>query len=188
MSVQDIMRAYAKSTAQHPVRAYFQLAPHNSTGSPQWRNWRNRVTTRTQIERTQTYGRHNTTHALNASVHTSWELSVLKPHAGTGHAAHESLVYLSSLYKSSNSPTTICSILKEAAYISKQLGARTNPPHTALPTHTDRHMSHIVSEYLTANHTADLWFSVAHSALYRCTMQMHNADARMHRPTKRAMA
>jgi len=109
-------------------------------------------------------------------------------HAGTGHASHESLVYLSSLYNSSNSPTAICSILKEAAYISKQLGARTNPPHTALPTHTDRHMSHIMSEYLTANHTADLWYSVAHSALYRCTMQMHNADARMHRPTKRAMA
>lgn len=120
MSVQDIMRAYAKSTAQHPLRAYFPLAPHNSTGSPQWRNWRNRVTTPTQIERTQTYGRHNTTHALNPPLHTSWELSVLKPHAGTGHVSHESLVYLSSLYNSSSSPTTICSILKEAAYISKQ--------------------------------------------------------------------
>jgi len=98
------MRAYAKSTAQHPLRAYFQLAPHNSTGSPQWRNWRNRVTTRTQIERTQTYGRHNTTHALNPRHHTSWELSVLKPHAGTGHAAHESLVYLSTVYSFSFCP------------------------------------------------------------------------------------
>jgi len=78
------MRAYAKSTAQHPLRAYFPLAPHNSTGSPQWRNWRNRVTTRTQIERTQTYGRHNTTHALNPRLHTSWELSVLKPTRGRG--------------------------------------------------------------------------------------------------------